>query len=82
MLKYIIQKRKTTEISYSLIILIIYISYLMVPIIPAYLPQVLKYTIYVIVIGGSIFATIERDRDEIIGLIVTIVNIIFTYVFN
>ena len=76
MLKYIIQKRKTTEISYSLIILIIYISYLMVPIIPAYLPQVLKYTIYVIVIGGSIFATIERDRDEIIGLIVTVVNII------
>ena len=46
--------KEGTGISYVIISLIVYFSYLMLPIVRAYLPQSARYIVYLIVLSGAI----------------------------
>ena len=61
MSQYVIVQKKT-GLSLIAVSVITYLLYLMVPVIPAYLPQAAKYLIYIISVSGAVAGTILYER--------------------
>ena len=75
--------KEGTGISYVIISLIVYFSYLMLPIVRAYLPQSARYIVYLIVlsgaIGGSLYFEFEEWQKIIIFLFVITIFTLLNY---